>query len=228
MFEIRLDSTEGFIPLWARGVTLRWRFQEPSFEPFDNPPAVKAQIRNLLGEALMAWGNAAPIKFAERTDAWDFEVVLREQDRCDINGCVLASAFFPDAGKHELKIYPAMFEQDRQEQLETVAHEIGHVFGLRHFFANISETEWSSVLFGKDTKFSIMNYGPDSRLTNDDKNDLVKLYQMVWSGQLSNINGTPIRLMVPFHAAGSSPESVVAVGQIETAIQPLGKHAGAS
>ena len=47
------------------------------------------------------------------------------------------------------------------EQVETLVHEIGHVFGLRHIFALISETEWPAEIFGKQVKFSIMNYGGD-------------------------------------------------------------------
>ena len=176
----------------------------------------------------MAWGDAAPVRFTERRDNWDFEVAMREHDRCTPQGCVMARAFFPDAGQHDIAIYPKMFEQDPQEQLETLIHEVGHVFGLRHFFANISEQEWPAVLFGRDTRFSIMNYGPDSRLTDDDLGDLARLYQSVWTGQLTEINGTQIRLMQPFHSAGASPESLVAVGQIQTTIKPVGEVAGAS
>ena len=220
---IVIDSSEGFIPLWAKSVVLRWRFNENSFSSFAKPAAAKAEVRKLLGEALVAWGDAAPVKFAERDDAWDFEVVVRETDRCSINGCVLASAFFPDAGRHELRIYPKMFKQIRQEQVETLIHEIGHTFGLRHFFANISETQWSSIIFGKHKRFTIMNYGADSRLTDADKSDLRRLYQLVWSGQVTEINGTPIRLMRPFHTTGAPPDSMVAVGQVQAAFQSQGE-----
>jgi len=227
-FDLWIDAPDGRIPLWAKGITLRWRFQELSLEPFDNPDAVKAQVRKLLGKAVMAWGTAAPVKFTEAKDNWDFEVAIREEDRCSIRGCVLARAFFPDAGQHDIAIYPKMFSQDPQEQVETLIHELGHVFGLRHFFANISETDSPSVLFGKNSQFSIMNYGADSKLTSADRNDLARLYQLVWSGQLTEINGTKIKLMEPFHSSGASPESVVAVGQIQAAIQPVGEHASAA
>jgi matrixin len=214
-FELVFDASEGFIPLWTKGTTLRWRFQEQSFQSFQNPSKAKAAIRKLLGKALVAWGDAAPIKFAERDDAWDFEIAMREQDRCTVNGCVLASAFFPDAGRHELKLYPKLFEQSGQEQVETLIHEIGHTFGLRHFFANISETQWPSVIVGTHKKFTIMNYGADSRLTSDDKSDLKKLYLSVWSGLVTEVNGTPVRLVNPFHATGASPESMVAVSSLQ-------------
>jgi len=198
--ELVVDASEGVIPLWKNNTILRWRFQERSMNVFVDPGAAKAAIRQLFGEALLAWGGASPVKFAERTDAWDFEIVMREADRCNINGCVLASAFFPDPGRHELVLYPEMFSQSREEIVETLAHEIGHVFGLRHFFANISETAWPSEIVGEHSNFSIMNYGPDSKLTDTDRSDLKLLYQKVWGGEITDINGTSIQLMTPFSA----------------------------
>jgi len=218
--EIVVDASEGFIPLWEKGATLRWRFRDSSLSVFEHPSAAKAEIRNLLGEALLQWGDSAPVKFAERNDAYDFEIVVRRQENCTIDGCVLASAFFPDAGRHKLTLYPTMFTQSRQEQVETLIHEIGHTFGLRHFFADVAETQFPSEIFGKHTRFSIMNYGSDSRLTNDDRQDLRRLYQLVWSGELTEINGTPIRLVRPFHAIGAQPEAVIEVSHAQPAAQP--------
>ena len=215
--EIVVDASEGFIPLWARDTTLRWRFRESTMRYFKSPAAAKAEIRKLLGEALLAWGDAAPVKFAERKDASDFEIVMRRTDDCDASGCVLASAFFPDAGRHQLTLYPQMFAQSRQEQIETLVHEIGHVFGLRHFFANISETAWPSQIFGTHKPFSIMNYGSQSVLTADDTADLKRMYQSVWAGELTQINGTPIKLVQPFHTIGAAPDSLVTVGAMQPA-----------
>jgi hypothetical protein len=204
---------------------IRWRFRESSLQSFENPQAAAAAIEQLLGEAILKWGDAAPIKFAKRNDAWDFEIVVRQTDDCDINGCVLASAFFPDAGRHRLTIFPRMFTQPREEQVETLIHEIGHVFGLRHFFAEVSETAFPSEIFGRHDKFTIMNYGPDSVLTQDDKADLRRLYQMAWAGQLTQINGTPIKFVQPFHTIGEPPEALVAVGQIQPLIEPPPRRA---
>jgi hypothetical protein len=202
-FEIWVDATEGFVPLWEPNMILRYRFEAQSLKRFRDPEAVKASIRQLFGEGVMAWGDSAPIRFAERTDSYDFEFVVRNADDCDINGCVLASAFFPDQGQHKFVIYPEMFRQSRAEQVETMIHEIGHIFGLRHFFANVSERAWPAELFGENSKFSIMNYGADSYLTPADKADLKNLYAAVWAGRLDNVNGTPIRLMKPFSTARS-------------------------
>ncbi len=200
--ELVLDASEGFIPLWAQNVNLRWRFNASSFGYFQNPEEAKREIRRLFAKAVLAWGDSAPVSFSERDDAWDFEIVIRP-DICNSVGCVLASAFFPDSGRHELVIFPKMFEQVEEEQVETLVHELGHVFGLRHFFANVSETAYPSVLFGSHQPFSIMNYGSDSKLTEDDKADLKLLYQLVWKGKLTNINGTKIVTFVSFHQVGN-------------------------
>lgn len=200
--ELVLDASEGFIPLWSNNVTLRWRFNEDSMRYFQNISAAKQALRQLLGEAILAWGKAAPVKFREAQDAWDFEVVMRNSDKCSINGCTLASAFFPDPGRHELVLYPKMLSQDRKEQIDTFIHEIGHIFGLRHFFANVSERAWPSVIFGSHKPFGIMNYGHNSELTDDDKSDLSVLYRKVWNNELAEINGTRIVFVEPYHQLG--------------------------
>jgi hypothetical protein len=218
--KIVVDASEGFIPLWAKGTILRWQFRESSLAAFEDPDAMKAAVEELMAKAILAWGDAAPVKFAYREDAWDFEVIINKTPDCDASGCVLASAFFPDSGRHDLTIYPTMFEQTEKEKVETLIHEIGHIFGLRHFFAQVSEGAWPSEIFGKHRKFTIMNYGADSKLTNRDKIDLKKLYQAVWSGELKEINGTPIKLLKPFHESGSDPGELA----LAAAIKPSAKR----
>jgi hypothetical protein len=165
---------------------------------FEEPDAAMEGVRDLLGQAILAWGEACPVSFHEVRDAWDFEVAMHKAD-CDDSGCVLASAFFPNAGQNAFDIYPTMFEQSEREQMETIEHEIGHIFGLRHFFANISEKEWKSKLFGKDKAVSIMNYGAKSKLTATDIKDLKRLYELVWSDELKKINRTPIKKFRSYH-----------------------------
>jgi hypothetical protein len=200
---IVVDASEGFVPLWAPDTILRWRFRERSIKAFEDSGATEAAIEQLLAEALLAWGDAAPVRFTKDNDVWDFEIVVRQGDECSLSGCVLASAFFPDAGRHELVIYPKMFTQSPQEQVETLIHEIGHIFGLRHFFAQISETAWASEVFGTHSPFSIMNYGANSVLTEADRSDLKRLYQLAWSGAIAHVNGTPIRFVRPYHTLGA-------------------------
>lgn len=198
-FEIVLDATDGFIPLWEENVVLRWRFNRASLSVFRDPERLASGIRHLLAQAVTAWGDAAPIRFDENPDNSDFEVVVQPHESCTPQGCTLAQAFFPDAGRHRLLIFPTMFEQNGKEQVDTLAHEIGHIFGLRHFFAPELETRWPVEIFGEHKPFSIMNYGGNSELTEVDRRDLKNLYQSVWNGQLKEINGTPIKLFRPYH-----------------------------
>jgi Matrixin len=172
--ELRVDTHMGFIPLWAKNSILRWRFNETAFSAFRSPEVAKQAVRQLMGLALKGWGDAVPVTFSEQRDLYDFEIVVLSQPDCDANGCVLASSFFPDGGRHQLNIYPTMFQQTQQEQVGTLEHEFGHVFGLRHWFANVAEAGMASTVFGKDSKISIMNYGEDSQLTTADKRDLKK------------------------------------------------------
>ena len=218
--DLVLDASEGFIPLWEKDTVLRWRFRERSMDYFEDPAAAKTYIRTLFGEALLAWGSAAPITFKYDEDLWDFELVMRSADQCNASGCVLASAFFPDGGRHELEMFPKMFTQVRKEQVDTLIHEIGHTFGLRHFFANIRESQWPSEIFGRHEKFSIMNYGQFSELTDTDRGDLTLLYQSAWSGELTHINGTPIRFVKPFSTLAPTPTSAVTPDQIPLPVLP--------
>jgi hypothetical protein len=73
----------------------------------------------------------------------------------------------------------------------------------------VSETAWPSEVFGTHKPFSIMNYGSQSELTDYDKADLNRLYQAAWSGELTNINGTPIRFVKPFSMTEIDQPTVV-------------------
>ena len=195
-----VEATEGFIPLWARGTTLRWRFRERSLTLFEDPEAAKTALQQWLGAAVLAWGDAMPVRFAYAESRWDFEIGVNWASDCTISGCVLASAFFPDAGQHQLWLYPELFDQSVEEFVETGVHELGHCIGLRHFFAPERETRWPSVVFGENMPFSILKYGSQCVLTEDDRTDLKRLYEAAWSGELREINEIPIKLVKPFSA----------------------------
>lgn len=165
---------------------------------FVRPEDAKSYVRALMAEGLVLWGAAVPVKFTEARENWDFEIKVSAQESCSPNGCTLARAFFPDAGQHDITVFPTMFDQSVKEQIDTMAHELGHVFGLRHFFALVTETAWPAQTFGEHKKFSIMNYGLKSEMTPEDQADLAALYDLARSGQFTAINGTPIKLVRPF------------------------------
>ena len=167
---------------------------------FEDPDAAKRSIKGLFEEGVHLWGaENVPVRFSENRDLWDFEIRMMARDDCQDGACTLASAFFPDPGRHSLDIYPFLFKQSKEELVETMAHELGHVFGLRHFFAQVKERRWASELFGEHSPFSIMNYGEKSRMTEADKDDLRRLYELVWRRELNAINGTPVVRVRPYH-----------------------------
>ncbi|UJR83144.1 matrixin family metalloprotease [Sandaracinus amylolyticus] len=212
--ELVIHATDGFIPLWGPNVVLHWRFHEASMGYFENPGAAKEAIEGMFARGILAWGDAAPVTFKRTNDVWDFQIRMAHADDCDDGGCVLASAFFPDGGRHTLDLYPILFKQTEEEIIETFAHEIGHVFGLRHFFAKVSETAWPSEIFGKHHKFTIMNYGSDSRMTAHDRSDLEGLYTGVWDGIIEGINRTPVVQVRPYHELRSiRREEAVVMGR---------------
>lgn len=200
-------GTRGLIPLWDKGVVLQYRFDERSLK---RSKRTKQEILALFHKAISQWGDAVPVMFLENRALWDFEFVVREQEDCDNSGCVLASAFFPGGGQQQLTIYPTMFDdQSENDQVETLTHELGHVFGLRHWFAKLEDKKsggsWRSEVFGSEDPLTIMNYGEKCMLTDTDKKDLKLLYAMAWSGELTEINGTPIVLFKPFSAHAPLP-----------------------
>lgn len=199
--EIVVDASEGFIPLWEKDSILRWRFDPNAVNYFMYPSEALKMIRDYFAEAIYRWDYACPVKFSEKHDAWDFEITI-QQDNCSVNGCTLARAFFPDGGRHQLVLFPKLFEETEKEIIETLIHELGHIFGLRHFFAELSESDYPSVKFGRQRPFTIMNYGKKSVLTKADKEDLKELYDKVWSGELTHINGTRIVTFYPYHTLG--------------------------
>ncbi|KAG0090768.1 hypothetical protein BGZ93_011430 [Podila epicladia] len=195
-------GTNGFIPLWAPGTVLHYRFNERSLQQSGRN---KRQILKLFNKALSQWGDAVPVMFAENRITWDFEFVVSQHDDCDRDGCVLASAFFPGGGQQRLVVYPRMLDDPNvDEQVETMAHELGHIFGLRHWFAKEedegSRSRWRAELFGTDNPFTIMNYDDECVLTDIDRKDLKQLYEMAWSGVLTKINTTRIVLFKPYSA----------------------------
>jgi hypothetical protein len=169
-----------------------------SFTAFTNPQRAKIATRELFRKAIITW-EFTPVRFQESRHTVDFEIYMNRHDLCSGGGCVLASAFFPDGGKHRLELYPQLFNYNEKEKVNTLIHEIGHIYGLRHFFAKVSEEAWASKIYGEHKPFSIMNYGHKSRLTESDISDLKKLYKAVWRKDITNIGGTPIVLMTPYH-----------------------------
>jgi hypothetical protein len=201
--EVVVDLARNKVPLWAQGTIVNWRFHDESFERYGDAQRMKHRVARLMQEAINAWGSVAPVQFEQSVDAWDFEIYMRQRRDCQNDGCVLASAFFPSSRRERMVLYPSLLEYDEAEQLSTLVHEIGHIFGLSHFFAqtDAGEREFPSLVFGKHSRLTIMNYGSDSRLTEADRRDLARLYDAAWSADPEAEIGKKVHLLKARHAA---------------------------
>ena len=202
--EIVVDVTEGKVPLWARGTTLHWRFNDESFERYGDASATKRKVDGLMRDAIDAWGKNSPVKFRKSEKAWDFDIYMRVRRNCDDDSCVLASAFFPSSRRQRVVMYPSMFDQEHEGpdgQLATMVHEIGHIFGLRHYFAQKDkyERKFPSLVYGTHSPHTIMNYGEESVLTEADRKDLRRLYEAAWSASPADSVGKEVRLVQAPH-----------------------------
>jgi len=186
-----------FVKLWAQGVTLRWRYAAGSVTTGAVSPAA---FESAFKTAYSKWING-PVKIeGPVTGDYDFEVKLDEKDYPVFNddgslrGYVLASAFFPSSPQDErvFHVYP----RSVSSLVSTLEHEIGHVFGLRHYFG-LSEGGVAYFRHDSLNPQSIMNYGANSVLTAKDISDLRDLYQQVWSRTLTYVKDVETRVKVP-------------------------------
>jgi len=196
-----IAPTSGKLRFWAENQILHWRFSDASLMRYKKPELIKDAVRSLFFKAITAWGDSAPIRFKEEQDAYDFEIYLVSSDDIQGGSYTAARSFFPDKGQHRLRLYPAFFEKipDEKERVDTLIHELGHIFGLRHFMALENSPVYSGATYGMNNPLTIMNYGVLSELTPQDKSDLSSLYREVWSGRLTNVNRTPVELVRPSH-----------------------------
>lgn len=198
--EFVLDTSRGTVPLWAKGSILNYRFNQQSLGCYGSPEQGRAIISTFFSSAIRRWGDFVPVRFREDNDNYDFEISCSSFQPIINGGPLAASSFLPNELRAKFVIYPAlrkMFEENAETALQVLCHELGHIFGLRHFFALVEERGFSAEIFGTHSKFTIMNYGPDSRLTDTDRSDLKMLYQEAWAGRLTTINRTSISLISP-------------------------------
>src|SRR3989338_2634203 len=193
---------QGFVPLWEQGHQLFWSFDSSFDRLFVNPEAAKNKFAELFDRALSLW-QFNHIQVVYSPAGSDFRIVQKPSDECTASGCVLASAFFPDGGRHELNLFPILWRHgDDDDIVNTLVHEIGHIWGLRHWFALSKEPNAASFPFRHDPNNlqSIMNYGENSILTEKDKTDLREFYQYVWENRsLPGHSDKQVRLFRPFH-----------------------------
>lgn len=129
--------------------------------------------KDALAQVAAAWnalGLGIIVKAVKDYEPAVFELAYR-QDEPNGDGNSYTSAFFPGAPAELRKIlvFAKSFEPDHVDSLTNIfCHEIGHILGLRHEFAEESARERSvrSVQFGPRNRLSVMNRFEHPRMIN--------------------------------------------------------------
>ncbi|KAI0868115.1 hypothetical protein GGS24DRAFT_483314 [Hypoxylon argillaceum] len=172
-------GSDGYIPRWQKGSTIRYIVCDESFK--NSSLATIAAARAV--EATSMWeGIGVKFEQVHRNRAATFQIMYLDlPDDHDPNVC--AESFFPRAGTGTLFIYKFALEEANMDYLANIlAHEVGHILGLRHEFAGdiICERpkktmEQGSVLWGEKNAMSVMNYYSHPSLHTVQEQDLKEL-----------------------------------------------------
>ncbi|KAL7906240.1 hypothetical protein GGI35DRAFT_120779 [Trichoderma velutinum] len=178
--EVRI-GWDGEIPRWRRGSELRYVVCVESF-----PISISSLVEDSMRAAIGMWnGIGVSFKQVARNDPATFAVVYENRNRK-----AYACSFFPNDLSRELIVYPSSLQQP-DYLANILAHEIGHILGLRHEFAHEREKEYPSALFGSENAESIMNYYKHPEQLQVKKQDLEEL-ERLYSYDKPEIGKIPI------------------------------------
>ncbi|KAL6794422.1 hypothetical protein J3E68DRAFT_427895 [Trichoderma sp. SZMC 28012] len=183
--EIRI-GWDGEIPRWRRGSEISYVVCIESF-----PAPLSSMVEDSMKAATGMWNDiGVSFKQVARNDPATFAVIYENRNRN-----AYACSFFPNELSRELIIYPPSL-QTTNYLSNILAHEVGHILGLRHEFAHEREEEYPSALFGSENADSIMNYFDHPERLQVREQDLEELerfyaYDKVKYGKLSILDVHP-------------------------------------
>jgi hypothetical protein len=195
------------VPRWQRGLVLAYVICAETFPTPDDAVFATSQLTN----AIAMWkGVGVTFKQVKRDDPANFRVVYRDLPQSGRRD-VLALAFVPNNGVPEnrtLFIYALAFGKDHvNHQANFLAHEIGHVLGLRHEFSLETETaSWSATWMSRSPN-SVMKYYSDPSMWCVQQQDLDEL-QAFYDDPMTEYHNMPVRNFVPasiVYPADSNP-----------------------
>ncbi|KAI1117976.1 hypothetical protein F5Y14DRAFT_292281 [Nemania sp. NC0429] len=172
---------DGYIPRWQKGSTIKYIVREESFSNHRLATFTAAKAV----EATFMWrGIGVRFEQVYRDREATFQIKYRDSPS-DYDPKVFAEAFFPHEWRGTLFVYRSALEEGNRDYLANIlAHELGHILGLRHEFAGdvirnetgeTREAEAGSVPWGSKNENSIMNYFASPGLCSVQEQDLEEL-----------------------------------------------------
>ncbi|KAK0724141.1 hypothetical protein B0H67DRAFT_606834 [Lasiosphaeris hirsuta] len=150
---------------WEKGSALTWSIDNQSFLGHADAVLVEESAR----KAMTTWRDLGldtitfrQVPFTEPSTS----IFTFRYGGVESNGD-LAVAFFPQdyPRKKNVFVYDSLLAQEHRAYVVNVlAHEIGHLLGLRHEFQTPMEIQHPSLLIGENNPASVMNYFPDLSL----------------------------------------------------------------
>ncbi|KAK8045573.1 hypothetical protein PG993_005597 [Apiospora rasikravindrae] len=172
------------ICIWISKATLKYRIDPTSLSNTD-----LCHIQASLVQAIFQWKGAG-VNFVEASPEEGVDFVVRYT----MGQGYLAHAFFPGDIDCVLKVYPYALNSEHSGALAGIlAHELGHIMGLRHEYVRETEAESHAFLqraklkctverpaclFGDENPLSVMNaYCKGQRVHAQDIAEVKKLYE---------------------------------------------------
>ena len=175
----------GEVYLWKNGSILNWTARKDGYPSHEDALLAARGVYT----ATKAWekllGGRVQFKYTSIFNDACFQVLYGGE-----NGNVLASAFFPDDYRdilNELYVYQLQFEPEHKDTIaNTMAHEIGHVLGLRHEFAEAEDLKYNveSIFYGIRNPDSVMANTQIPKIQPSDVKYTNEIYDKLHDGKV--------------------------------------------
>jgi len=157
-------------------------------------------VKDQLQLAIKDWGiTGVEFTYVNESEIDNASFIVK-YSKTPVDESTVAEAFTPVKEQSRLVIYPNAFSEGQIKYMRNnLAHEVGHIYGLKHEFAIKEPGAQFVVQFGPSNPLSVMNYNSPPVIQESDRMFLQKLYDENQS--IPNVGGSnnyPVRRIYPF------------------------------